>query len=294
MIITAFHGFCMALADSVPGVSGGTIAFILGFYDRFINALHDVFQGSSAARKAAALYLLKLGLGWVVGMGSCVVLLSSLFEQNIYFMSSFFLGLTACSIPFVAASEQDALRHWRSSWALLLGFGIVVGLTLLRARAGGFGGLDYTQLRPLQFVYLFLSGAVAITAMVLPGISGSSVLLIAGVYLPTIQAVHALLGLQLAVFPGLCALGLGVLVGIAVSIRAIRTALQNHRSPMVWLILGLMLGSLYAIANGPASLSDPLPALSLSTFQLPAFLLGIALLLGLEGLKRTVEKSAKE
>lgn len=294
MIITAFHGFCMALADSVPGVSGGTIAFILGFYDRFINALHDVFQGSSAARKAAALYLLKLGLGWVVGMGSCVVLLSSLFEQNIYFMSSLFLGLTACSIPFVAASEQDALKHWRSSWALLLGFGIVVGLTLLRARAGGFGGLDYTQLRPLQFVYLFLSGAVAITAMVLPGISGSSVLLIAGVYLPTIQAVHALLGLQLAVFPGLCALGLGVLVGIAVSIRAIRTALQNHRSPMVWLILGLMLGSLYAIANGPASLSDPLPALSLSTFQLPAFLLGIALLLGLEGLKRTVEKSAKE
>lgn len=294
MIITAFHGFCMALADSVPGVSGGTIAFILGFYDRFINALHDVFQGSSAARKAAALYLLKLGLGWVVGMGSCVVLLSSLFEQNIYFMSSLFLGLTVCSIPFVAAAEQDTLRHWRSSWALLLGFGIVVGLTLLRARAGGLGGLDYTQLRPLQFVYLFLSGAVAITAMVLPGISGSSVLLIAGVYLPTIQAVHALLGLQLAVFPGLCALGLGVLVGIAISIRAIRTALQNHRSPMVWLILGLMLGSLYAIANGPASLSDPLPALSLSTFQLPAFLLGIAFLLGLEGLKRTVEKSAKE
>ena len=46
MILTAFHGFCMALADSVPGVSGGTIAFILGFYDRFINALHGLFRGN--------------------------------------------------------------------------------------------------------------------------------------------------------------------------------------------------------------------------------------------------------
>ena len=112
--------------------------------------------------------------------------------------------------------------------------------------------------------------------MVLPGISGSSVLLIAGVYLPTIQAVHSLLGLQLVVIPGLCALGLGVLTGIGLSIRAIRSALQNHRSAMVWLVLGLMLGSLYAIANGPASLDTPL--------------LGIVLLFALEGLKKTMEK----
>ena len=106
MILTAFHGFCMALADSVPGVSGGTIAFILGFYERFLDALHDLFQGTPAARKTALRYLLKLGLGWVVGMGSCVVLLSRLFEQNIYFMSSLFLGLTACSIHAIRTALQ--------------------------------------------------------------------------------------------------------------------------------------------------------------------------------------------
>ena len=123
-------------------------------------------------------------------------------------------------------------------------------------------------------------------------ISGSSILLIAGVYLPTIQAVHSLLRFQLAVFPGLCALGLGVLMGIAVSIHAIRAALQRSRSAMVWLILGLMLGSLYAIVNGPASLDTPLPALRLATFQLPAFLLGATLLLALEGMKKAMEKTA--
>ena len=64
---------------------------------------------------------------------------------------------------------------------------------------------------------------------------------------------------------------------------------QNHRSPMVWLILGLMLGSLYAIANGPASLNTPQPPLSFATFQLPAFLLGVALLLALEDVKKKIE-----
>ncbi len=125
--------------------------------------------------------------------------------------------------------------------------------------------------------------------MVLPVISGSSILLIAGVYLPTIQAVRSLLGLHLNVVPGLCALGLGILAGIALSIRAIRTALQAYRGGMAWLILGLMLGSLFAIVNGPGSLDVPLPPMDITTFQLPAFLLGIAVLLALEGLKKAME-----
>ena len=293
MIVTAFHGFCMALADSVPGVSGGTIAFILGFYERFLDALHNVVRGTNAQRKDAIAYLAKLGVGWAIGMGSCVVLLSSLFEQNIYFMSSLFLGLTVCSIPFVAAAERQALKNLRCAVFLLLGAGVVVGLTLLRASAGGLGSIDYAQLQPLQYAYLFVSGAVAITAMVLPGISGSSILLIVGVYLPTIQAVHSLMGLQLAVLPGLCTLGFGVLAGVAISISAIRAALQKYRSQMVWLILGLMLGSLYAIANGPASLATPRPALSMATFQPVGFVLGTAVLLALEGVKMMMERKTQ-
>lgn len=181
------------------------------------------------------------------------------------------IGLTVSSIPFVAIAERQTLQQpLHHGWFLLIGVGLVVGLAMLRTGGAGIGTINYAQLSAFQFVYIFLPGAVAITAMVLPGISGSSVLLIAGVYLPTIQAVHSLLQLQLAVFPGLCALGFGVLAGVAFSIQAIRAALQKHRGPMVWLILGLMLGSLYAIANGPASLSNPQPPLSLATFQLPS------------------------
>lgn len=159
----------------------------------------------------------------------------------------------------------------------------------LRTGMGAMGSVNYAHLAPIQLVYLFFSGMVAITAMVLPGISGSSILLIAGVYLPTIQAIHSFLRLQLDVVPGLCALGFGVVAGAGLSIHAIRAALHSCRGHMVWLILGLMLGSLYAIANGPASLDTPLPPLDAATFQLPA-LLGTAILLALEGLKKATKR----
>ena len=294
MILTAFHGFCMALADSVPGVSGGTIAFILGFYDRFLNALHDLFGKDGAARRAALGYLLKLGIGWGGGMVACVLALSSLFERNIYFMSPLFLGLTLASIPFIAIAEGPALRELRHAPFAALGRAVVVGLALLRGGASALGSVSFTALSPLPLLYIFLSGAVAITAMVLPGISGSSILLIAGVYLSAIQAVRGVLHLNLAALPGLFALGFGVLAGVALSIRAIRTALRRYRSQMVWLILGLMLGSLYAIANGPASLNVSMPPLSLMTFDAPAFLLGAAVLLGLELLRKRIETRGVE
>ena len=282
----------MALADSVPGVSGGTIAFILGFYDRFLDSVHALFGRDKARRRAALSYLLRLGIGWVVGMGACILALSRLFETHIYFMSSLFLGLTLASIPFIVLAERPALRNFRAAPFALLGAALVVGLTLLRGHTSALGSVSFAGFSPLSLLYIFLAGAVAITAMVLPGISGSSVLLIAGVYLPAIQAIHNLMGLQLSVLPGLCALGLGVLAGAALSIGGIRKALQLYRSQMVWLILGLMLGSAYAIVNGPASLSTPLPPMDLTSFRWPAFLLGIVLLLALELLKQAVERRA--
>ena len=294
MILTAIHGFCMALADSVPGVSGGTIAFILGFYDRFLGALHSLFGKDSAARRSAIVYLLKLGVGWILGMGACVLALSKLFEAHIYFMSSLFLGLTLASFPFVIRAERKALGHVRNLPFAALGLLLVVLLTLLRANTAGVA-IRFAVAPVWMLGCIFLSGAVAITAMVLPGISGSTILLIAGVYLPAIQAVKSFLGLDFSVFPGLCALGLGVLAGIGLSIHAIRAALRKYRSPMVWFILGLMAGSLYAIVMGPAGLDAPQASAGPQTFDVLGFVLGIAILLGLEALRRwTAQHPAPE
>ena len=145
-----------------------------------------------------------------------------------------------------------------------------------------------SQLQPLHFIYIFLSGMVAISAMVLPGISGSTVLLIAGVYLPAIQALKQFMGFHFAVLPGLTVLGFGVIAGAATSIHAIRRALRQYRSEMVYLILGLMLGSLYAITMGPTTLSVPMPALSASTFDSFGFAVGVTVLFGLELLRKKI------
>ena len=291
MILSAFHGFCMALADSVPGVSGGTIAFILGFYDRFLDALHGLFGKDPAARRDAVRYLLKLGLGWVIGMGTCVLVLSQLFQTHIYFMSSLFLGLTLTSFPLVVRAEADALRgRVKHLPFAALGLALVVGLTLLRDDVSAVR-IQFTGVQVWTLGYLFVSGAVAITAMVLPGISGSTILLIAGVYLQAIQALRSLFDLDLSVLPGLCALALGFAAGVGLSIRAIRAALKKYRSQMVWLILGLMAGSLYAIAMGPAGLDTPLPPVGVQNFSVPGFLLGVLILLGLDALRRKTARA---
>lgn len=107
------------------------------------------------------------------------------------------------------------------------------------------------------------------------------------------QAIKAFLSLDFSVVPGLCALGFGVIAGVGLSVHGIRTALRKYRSQMVWLILGLMLGSTYAIANGPASLSSPLPPQDITSFHVPAFLLGVAILLGLEFSKKFMQQNEK-
>lgn len=291
MLLNFFQGFCMALADSVPGVSGGTVAFILGFYEPFLNAVHSLFGKDPAARRAAFFYLLKLGTGWAAGLTVSILLLARLFERNVYFLSSLFLGLTLASIPYIVKAERRQIPGKpQNCFFALLGLGLVCGLTYFRAVSPGGGALDYAALGAIQYGYLFLSGGLAISAMVLPGISGSSLLLIMGVYLPTVNAVHALLHLQLSVLPGLCALAFGVLTGAALSVRALRAALREHRSRMLWLILGLMTGSLVSIAAGPTTLDTPRPPLGPDNFNVLGFLLGIVILLGLEGLKKLTQK----
>ncbi len=287
MILQLFHGFCMALADSVPGVSGGTVAFILGFYERLLNAVHDL-AGTREERKQALRYLAKLGMGWVIGMVLSILALSTLLQTQVYFLSSLFLGLTAASIPFIMLAERETLSRGRMSDLLYLVFGVLLvsGMSFGRSALDGFGSLDYMNLSVLQYAYLFVSGMLAITAMVLPGISGSTLLLIFGVYLPTISAIHEFLHFNFVVAPGLFALGFGILFGAASSVKVIRRAFKEYRTHMLYFIIGLMIGSFYAIIMGPTTLGTPKPPVDMENFSMFGFALGIVILLGLEKLKR--------
>ena len=288
MLREGMNGFCMALADSVPGVSGGTVAFILGFYDRFIGSINDFVFGKMEKKKSAFAYLAKLGVGWVTGMVLAVLLLSSLFESHIYTVSSLFIGFIAGSIPLIIWEEKESFG---GSWNIMKGIGfciagilIVAGIAWLNGRTGA-ASMDLGQFQIGTGIRLFFIGMVAISAMFLPGISGSTLLLIFGAYIPVITAVRGLLSLNLSYLPSLVFFGFGVLTGAVTVVKGIQFCLKNFRTQSVYAILGMMIGSFYAIMQGPATLKVPQPVMGVGNFQIFAALVGLALVLGMQMLK---------
>lgn len=290
MILNLFHGFAMSIADSVPGVSGGTIAFILGFYDKFIDALHYFFEKGSGKRRRAFKYLANLGVGWGFGLLLSIFFLSNLFQEKIFLMSSIFLGLTLASIPFVIKDELEIIRENKKDfYYILIGIFVVIMLVLFRENKL-IRDFDLNNPNIWELIYLFFSGAVAISAMVLPGISGSSILLIAGVYIPVVEALGEIIRFNFDKIFSIMILALGVIFGIFISINMIRDKMRHHRSKMLYLIIGMIIGSLYAIIMGPTTLNSFTEPLNISNFSFVGFLGGIMILFGLEVIKNLTMK----
>ncbi len=279
----------MALADSVPGVSGGTIAFLLGFYDQFISSIDDLIRGSLEKKKEALFFLVKLGIGWACGMILAVLILTSVFESHIYAISSMFIGFILFAIPIVVKEEKETLlSHTGSAFFVVIGAAVVCAITYFNPVSGG-SSMNLEHLNVQLGIYVFAAGAVAISAMVLPGISGSTLLLIMGIYLPVINAIKDILHFDYSAFPTVFIFGCGVLIGIFSVVKIIRRALERFRAQTIYLIVGLMLGSIYAVIKGPETLEVPQAAMSFGTFQILFFLIGGLVIVGMQMLKGSRE-----
>lgn len=293
-IINAFRGFCMALADSVPGVSGGTVAFILGFYDKFVNSLNNVIYGKKEERKDGIKFLIKWGCGWIIGMAIASLVLASLFEKQIYKVSSLFLGFIIFAIPLIIKEEKEQLKgKYKNLVFALIGIAVVVLITYFNPATGTEGAVNITSLNFGLAIYVFIAGMIAISAMILPGISGSTLLLIFGLYIPIISAVKELLHFNLSYFPVLFIFGLGIIAGALLVIKLIKKALEKYRSQTIYTILGLMIGSLYAIVMGPTTLEVPQAPMSFNTFSILFFVIGALVILGLQLLQKVTAKHEK-
>lgn len=290
LIMNFIQGFCMALADSVPGVSGGTIAFLLGFYDQFIGSLDNLFRGNLKEKKSALKFLIKLGIGWIIGFGIAATILSNLFHTQIYAMSSLFIGFIIFAIPIVIYEEKDILKsNYKNIIFTILGISLVVAITILTSSNGQ--GVDINNLNFGTILYVFIAAAIAISAMVLPGISGSTLLLIFGLYIPIMTAIKEFLHLNFSYFPILLVFGLGIIAGIVFFVGLIRKCLKNYRSQSIYTIIGMMIGSLYSIVQGPTTLAEPQAAMTFRTFNILFFILGILILVALQVLKVFMDKN---
>lgn len=289
-IIQIIRGFCMALADSVPGVSGGTVAFLLGFYDDFITSIDDLLTGNMEERKKAFIFLFKMGIGWVTGFILAVLVLTNVFESHIYAISSLFIGFIVFAIPIVIMEEKEAVfsKKWAIIYALV-GIVIVTAITYFNPVSAGEGTVNLKHLTLGTGIYVFVAGAIAISAMVLPGISGSTLLLVMGLYLPIITAIEEFLHMKFEALPVIIIFCLGIFVGILSVVKIIRKALENYRAQTIYLIIGLMIGSLYSVVMGPTTLEVPQPAMTVSSFNIVFFLIGGVVIFAMQLMKQKMD-----
>ncbi|MDQ5950965.1 MAG: putative rane protein [Patescibacteria group bacterium] len=231
-----FTGFSMGTADIVPGVSGGTIAFILGIYEELIYSI-KVMSGEclrllfverdlvAAVKKVPFSFLIPLGLGILTAVVTLASLLESLLLHYPTLIWSFFLGLIAASIYIV----RKRVVTWDMHDYVALVITAIVAYVLV-----GLVPVE-TSSHPLM---ILASGAIAICAMILPGISGSFLLLIMGKYEQILGAVADRDIMTLGIFM------IGAALGISLFSRVLSWLFAKHHDITVAALIGFMIGSL--------------------------------------------------
>lgn len=260
--------------------------FYLGFMISLSDSIDDLLVGDLEKKKKALVFLIKLGIGWVTGFISAVLVLTQVFESHIYAISSLFIGFIIFAIPIVVKEEKEALSSEKKYvFFVLIGIVIVSLITYMNTVVSEGSGISLNHLTLGTGIYVFLAGIIAVSAMVLPGISGSTLLLIMGLYLPIITAIKDILHLNLQTFPTVFVFGCGVLAGAFGVVKLIRRALERFRAQTIYLIIGLMLGSIYAVIMGPTTLDVPQAAMGISEFSILFFIIGGVVILGMQKLK---------
>ncbi|MDA9289354.1 DUF368 domain-containing protein [Polaribacter sp.] len=237
--VIGLKGMAMGAADVVPGVSGGTIAFISGIYEELLSTISNVnlsllktlkTSGIKAAWKQLnGSFLVALFLGIFVSIVSLAKVIKHLLESQPILLWSFFFGLVLASIIYIAKQITD----WNFEAFLILIIGAVLAYFI-------------TTLNPLvsensSSLFVFLAGAIAICAMILPGISGSFILVLLGAYKIVLEAINNRDFKTILVFMA------GAIVGLLAFSRVLKWLFKNHKNLTLALLTGFIIGSLNKI-----------------------------------------------
>lgn len=249
---TIIQGSIMGIVETIPGVSGSTLALIMGIYDRFIGVLHDVSNvfkeitkfiiGKSSTKSIITKiknidlkFAFYLFTGMSLGIGVFSHVMTFLMDHHPNYTFAFFFGLVLASVrvPYSQIKDKDTKAF------ILIGVSFIVSFYLL-------GFKPQTVTTNPSYLLLFFGGALAICSMILPGISGSFVLLLLGLYDYVLLAVKDLTFLNgtPAQLVNLIILGAGVTLGFGFFVRLLKKGLDTNRSEIMAILIGLMIASL--------------------------------------------------
>jgi len=233
-------GIILGIANVIPGVSGGTMAVILNVYDKILLAL------SRENLKQNITFLGVLGAGVLIGIFTFSKAITYLFE-NYYMATNFcFIGLVIGSLPMLykkAKFNGVQKKNWIPFAFALFFMAALAIIKLMPGASEGVFSVDQLTMLP-KLGWFFISAFISTIGMILPGISGSFIMLLLGVYTLTLKAISTF---DLII---LIPVGLGVLTGGVAGVKLIKTLLRDHPQALYFTIMGLMIGSIFLIFPG--------------------------------------------
>ncbi len=238
-IIISLKGMAMGAADVVPGVSGGTIAFISGIYEELLNSISSFNLSLFSVLKNEGFmkvwkmvngrFLLALFIGICISVLSLAKLIENLLENHPILIWSFFFGLVLASIIYIAKQ----IKIWNIKCYLYLIFGLIFAYYI--------STLNPVLTQNSSPWFLFLAGMIAICAMILPGISGSFILVLLGAYKPILNAINTKDFFSIIIFMA------GAILGLLTFSRVLKWLFSKYKNYTLALLIGFITGSLNKI-----------------------------------------------
>lgn len=246
---TFLAGMGMGVASAIPGVSGGTVAVITGIYEKFIGAINNIFKKF----KDSILILLPILFGVLVALVPCVFIFDKAFESFVFGLVSLFAGLTIGSFPGILKEVKDVKASSKHIIICVISGLVALGLGILSIVTNGVFNMSQQVITPDWWFYLVcvLFGLLASFALVVPGISGSMLLLVLGFYNPLLDCLKSLLTFDVANIWATLGIvgcfGVGIIGGFILVSKAMGYLLAKHHDITYYSIIGFIIGSTIAL-----------------------------------------------
>lgn len=240
-IILILKGFIMGIANIIPGISGGTLAITLGIYEKLINTISHFTKNIKENIK----FILLLGIGMVISIGLFSNIIGYCLDKFPFATILFFIGFILGGMPILFKKVKGKLNI-SNAVVFLITFGIVIAMTFAKT------GNNIVSLEVLnigKIIALFLCGLIAAATMVLPGISGSFVLMLFGYYKPIVDTISELTKLNnlLHNLIILTSMGVGILFGVVLAAKGIEWLLKKYEIKTYYGIIGFVIASIISI-----------------------------------------------